>query len=596
MNAPWAASDEPVPSAAASCDYNISQAAARLGVSRVTLWRWIRAGRLPVARLGHRTTRIKQADLERLLLELGPAGARTWLTRRLGASLGTDHSTTPRGDGGEMSASEHFVQFYEADAFLVDAVAAFVGAGLRAGDGSVVVGTPAHREGVDERLHADGLDVAAARASGQYVALDAAETLATFMVDGAPDPERFAAVIGGIVTRAAAGGRHVRIFGEMVALLAAEGNHAATVRLEALWNELQATRAFALFCAYPMEHLSGESHADLLGHVCGAHGRVIPAESYAALESPGERQLAVAVLQQKARWLEAEIGQRRRAEEQLRIALDAERAAREEAERALRVRNEFLAVAAHELRTPLTSLSGQAQLVLRRFERLGELEPERAVQALQAVTGQSKKLSRLISHLLDVSRLESGQLAIEPRLTDLTALVEQVVANARLWSDQHPIALHAPASLGTQVDPLRLEQVLSNLLDNAVKYSPDGGPIQVDLVQRGDTVELSVQDSGLGIPAETRAQIFDRFYQAHSADHRSGLGLGLYICRQIVELHDGAIGAEFPATGGTRFVVRLPLAVDELAAARARHDRAAPSEGLSETTASDPVLTSGATA
>src|SRR5262249_42013584 len=144
--------------------------------------------------------------------------------------------------------------------------------------------------------------------------------------------------------------------------------------------------------------------------------------------------------------------------------------------------------------------------------RTGHLEPERVVRALQVVTGQANRLSSLVSHLLDISRLETGRLALEPRPTDLADLVQQGVSGARVWSDRHPIALSAPVSLPANVDTLRVEQVLSNLLDNAVKYSPDGGPIEVVLVQRAsDSVELSVRDYGLGIPPEKRGQIFERF-------------------------------------------------------------------------------------
>src|SRR5579883_367749 len=585
-----------VTSAGARREYSISQAAGLLGVSRVTLWRWIRAGRLPVTRLGHRTARIQHDDLERFLRDAGPAGARTWASRKRGAGAGLSRGTVLPSDGGAMTTSEHFVQFYEADAYLLDAVAEFTGAALRAGDRAIVVATEPHRDGLAERLRAAGCDLTAASADGQYVALDAAEVLSRFMVDGTPDPARFAGLFGDLIARATEGGRGVRIFGEMVALLAADGYHAATIRLEQLWNELQAAYPFVLFCAYPMERLGGEALGQLVASVCAEHGRVIPAASYTALASRGARQLAVTALQQKARSLETEIARRKQAEEQLRVALEAERAAREAAERALRVRNEFLAIAAHELKTPLTSLSGQAQLVLRRFEREGQLEPRRVQQSLQTITGQSQKLSRLINHLLDIARLETGQLAIEPRRTDVAALVAQVVASAQEWSPQHPIDLSAPASLEAEVDPLRFEQVVSNLLDNAVKYSPDGGAIEVALVPRADgTVELSVRDHGLGIPPDKRESIFDRFYQAHADDHRSGLGLGLYICRQIVDLHGGAIRAEFPPDGGTRFVVRLPLAVDELAAARARHERTAPAPGLREPLTGDGALVPGLT-
>jgi signal transduction histidine kinase len=125
--------------------------------------------------------------------------------------------------------------------------------------------------------------------------------------------------------------------------------------------------------------------------------------------------------------------------------------------------------------------------------------------------------------------------------------------------------LRAPAEVPIWADPLRIEQVVTNLLDNAIKYSPEGGPIEVDVdsVEPG-TVRLAVRDHGIGVPPEHRGQIFERFYQAETVPtkHASGMGLGLYISRQIVELHDGRIAAEFPPDGGTRFVVTLPTGAD----------------------------------
>jgi signal transduction histidine kinase len=476
---------------------------------------------------------------------------------------------TPRSDWREMGAAEHVVQFYEVDAVLLDAVAEYIGAGLRAGDAGLVLATPAHRAGLEERLRAAGLDVAAARASGQYASLDAAETLARFMVDGTPDPARFSEAVRDVVARASSDGRRARIFGEMVALLVDEGNHAAAIRLEELWNELQRSQTFSLLCAYPMARLGGEALAGALGDVCAAHARVIPAESYTALPTADERLRAVALLQQKASWLEAEIGQRRRAEERLRVALAAERAARQETEAALRLRDEFLSIAAHELRTPLAGLLGRAQLTLRQLKRVGHLEPARVVQAMDVIAGQAGKLSHLLNQLLDVSRLEAGKLTLDRQPTDLASLVEQVVAGARGWHDGRAITLSAPASLEARVDPLRLEQALINLLDNAIKYSPDGSPVDVVLSRPKPAVaELSVRDRGLGIPPEKRARIFERFYQAHGNGHLSGLGLGLYISRQVVELHGGEIYADFPPDGGARFAMRLPIMLDEPAGRR----------------------------
>ena len=552
--------------------YSISEAAALLGVSRVSIWRWIRAGLLPAARLGHRTARIKREDLERAVVQIGPGGSRAWVVRNLRADAAAKpdagSNDVPRWDGTLLQANEHFVQFYDSDAFLLDSVSDYIGSALGAGETGIVVATEAHCEGVEGRLQAAGLNVAAARARGQYLALDAIETLAKFMVDGAPDEERFIDVLGSIIARAAPG-RRVRIFGEMVALLLVDGEGAA-MRLEELWNGLQRTHSFSLFCAYPMPHFAGEAPAELLGKVCGEHSSVIPAESYTALASVDGRLRAVAQLQQKAEWLQVEIVERRNVEERLRVALASERAAREAAEDALRLRDEFLSIAAHELRTPLTSLLGYAQMVPRWLKQDGRLEPERVVPALEAITGQAGKLSSLIYQLLDVSRLEAGKLTLAPQLTDLGVLVRQAVSGVQASRSERAILVDAPAAVEVEVDPLRLEQVLANLLDNAIKYSPEGRPIEV-AVARLDaaSVQLSVRDHGPGIPPEKRGQIFERFYQANRDGYKNGMGLGLYISRQIVELHDGEIGAEFPLEGGTRFLVRLPIRLAKPPAAQA---------------------------
>src|SRR5262249_43448558 len=155
-------------------------------------------------------------------------------------------------------------------------IAGYIGAALRAGDAGVAVVTAPHRTGLEERLRASGFDLDAASAGGQYLVLDAVETLAQFMVADRPDAARFAEVVGGIVARAAAGGRAVRVFGEMVALLALAGDYAAAVRVEEFWNALQQTRPFTLFCAYPMAHHGDASLARVLGDVIAAHTRVIP--------------------------------------------------------------------------------------------------------------------------------------------------------------------------------------------------------------------------------------------------------------------------------------------------------------------------------
>jgi excisionase family DNA binding protein len=531
--------------------YSISQAAAVLGVSRVSIWRWINAGHIHAARLGHRTVRIQGEDLDRLIEQrLGDRANSANSARSADGAAPTSHWAS-------MSANDHFAQFYELEQVLLDSVSQYIGVALEARDAGIVIASSAHLASIEERLTASGLDVEAARAEERYLSLDASATLALFMVKNKPDPKRFHEIVGGAIDRAGQGGRRVRAFGEMVAILASEGKYSAAVQLEGLWNELGRDRAFSLFCAYPLELFTGQDLSGVLNEVASTHQHVIPTESYTGLEV-AERMREIVSLQQKARSLEAEIAQRQAAEEQLRLALLAEQTARQAAEDALRQRDEFVSVASHELKTPLTTLSGYAQLILRRFSRDGEIDSERVLPALQSISAQADRLSRLLGHLLDISRFDEGKLRLERQPTDVVALVEQAVTLARTWSERHSLLVAAPAALEATIDALRLEQVLTNLLDNAVKYSPNGGRIEVVVGQRRGALQISVRDHGLGIPPENRGQIFERFYQAHS-DGRSGLGLGLYITRQIVELHGGSIRAEFPRGGGTRFVVTMPL-------------------------------------
>jgi signal transduction histidine kinase len=229
---------------------------------------------------------------------------------------------------------------------------------------------------------------------------------------------------------------------------------------------------------------------------------------------------------------------------------------------AVRLRDEFLSVAAHELRTPLTSLRGYAELALRRARQGQVNSPEQVERAFEVILQQADKQTRLVNQLLDVSRMDTPQPRIDPQATDLTRLVVDVVAMVQATAGQHSLVVLAPPPLEVLVDPLRLEQVLVNLLDNAVKYSPDGGQIDVAVVaDPAGGVEIGVRDRGLGIPPERRAHIFDRYYRAHAEARVSGFGLGLFISHQIVTLHGGELRAEFPADGGTRFVVRLPAAI-----------------------------------
>jgi signal transduction histidine kinase len=252
--------------------------------------------------------------------------------------------------------------------------------------------------------------------------------------------------------------------------------------------------------------------------------------------------------------------ERRVAERTAELMRANERLRREVAERkrAEEVRDEFLSVAAHELKTPMTSLRGFAQVLLGQLDRHETPDPERLAPALRAIDRQSEKLASLVSQLLDISRLEAGRLVLERKLTDVVAIAESVAANARARTSRHPIEVRAPVELTALVDPLRLEQVLTNLVDNAIKYSPDGGAVRIEVGGAPGALRIVVSDCGIGVPPEHREKIFDRFYQAHAGHRLGGMGLGLYISRQIVDLHQGQMQAEFPQAGGTRVTVTLP--------------------------------------
>jgi signal transduction histidine kinase len=190
----------------------------------------------------------------------------------------------------------------------------------------------------------------------------------------------------------------------------------------------------------------------------------------------------------------------------------------------------------------------------------GRLDAPQVHSALQHIDKQTGKLAALIGQLLDVSRIDAGRLSIEKEVVNITSVVEGVVSIAQAQTDRHALVMDAPESLPAYVDPLRIEQAPVNLVTNAIKFSPDGGRIEIAVGLDAGTVQVAVRDHGLGIPPEHRAHIFDRFYQAHAHSHRSGMGLGLHISRQIIDRHGGSIMAEFPADGGTRVIIRLPAA------------------------------------
>jgi signal transduction histidine kinase len=466
----------------------------------------------------------------------------------------------PISDWSDMTESDHFVQFYEDDEFLLRSLSGYVGMGLSLGDACIVVATRAHRESLDQRLQGYGLDVFAARAAGQYLPLDADETLSQLTVDGKVDAGRFEELVGGLITRAAQGGRHVRVFGEMVALLWQRGEAGAAIQLEGCWNELRAVGAFTLFCAYPMQACAGEGLADSFNSVCATHSRVIPAESYVGLSSTDERLRAIIRLQQKAASLEAQITERKEAEAELIKMKDKLETQVAEAEAANRMKDQFLSTVSHELRTPLNAILGWVHML-----RRSELDEATVASALETIERNARAQAQLVNDILDMSRVITGRLRLNVGPVDMAAVINQAIDSVQVAADSKNIRLGVildPTARHLSGDASRLQQAIWNLLSNAIKFTPSGGRVEVRLERDGADALIQVSDTGEGISREVIPFIFDRFRQADGTISRrhGGLGLGLAIVRHLIEMHGGTAEVESAGEGcGATFTLRLPL-------------------------------------
>jgi signal transduction histidine kinase len=232
-------------------------------------------------------------------------------------------------------------------------------------------------------------------------------------------------------------------------------------------------------------------------------------------------------------------------------------AAREEA---ARLKEDFLSSAAHDLKTPLTGIFTQAQLLLRRHER----DPGAPADAvgLHRLVGQSQRLRDLVVGLLDVSRLEHPRLVGERAEFDLRTLVRDALSDAALVGGKQVKVELASEPVLAAVDAPRFAQVLTNLVENALKYSPHDSHVVVRVWQADAEARLSVQDHGIGVPVEDQPLVFERFHRARNVDDRrfAGMGLGLYIARGIVEQHGGRIWLESTPGAGSTFFIALPAA------------------------------------
>ena len=248
------------------------------------------------------------------------------------------------------------------------------------------------------------------------------------------------------------------------------------------------------------------------------------------------------------------------ANEEREQLLDAERSARMAAQRATRVKDEFLATLSHELRTPLSAILGWTQILLR--DDIPAATDQR--RAIQVIDRNARAQVQLIDDLLDLSRIMAGKIRLDLQEVSMPDIVQKAIDSALPTAQAKGIQLTSllePSNTGVSADSARLQQVVWNLLSNAIKFTPRGGQVEVLLQRVNSHVELSVADTGIGIPASFLPLVFDRFSQRDSSSTRArgGLGLGLAICKQLVELHDGSIRVASAGEGhGSTFFVDLP--------------------------------------
>jgi signal transduction histidine kinase len=480
-------------------------------------------------------------------------------------SRSTDYTQTRMGKGSwsQQGEHQHGVQFYSQDKFLLEQLSEYVGNALRAGDAAVVVATAEHRDGLLPGLMAQGLDIAALLDAGRFVSLDAVQVLATFMSDGWPKEGRFNDVVGGIVAKAvaSAGGLQPRvaIYGEMVALLWAEGKTEAAIRLEQLWNELAQTKPFSLFCAYPMSSFNRQEDSGLLLKVCNEHSAVIPTEGYMDLSSDDERLRGITQLQQKANALETEIAKHKRLQQELEFHVQARTAElqtknvqlldevkrREDAETSLRtltsqlmlIRDEERRRVAHELHESTAQLLATLAMnlsVLEEADRANNSRESKLITESASLVDDLLGEVRQLSHLLHPPTLDE---------IGLPSAIQWYVERFAKGSNIN-VTLEIPSDFGrlSRDKEIALFRVVQESLANVHQHS-GSTTATVHITKSSGHVFVRVGDLGRGMSTE-------------ASSTRSGVGIK-GMCERLRQL--GGVLSVHSNGGGTLVTADLPV-------------------------------------
>jgi signal transduction histidine kinase len=447
----------------------------------------------------------------------------------------------------DQGISTHSVQFYEEDSFLLDSLAKLIGAALGAGDAAIVVATQAHRDGLAERLKARGFDLEVSAKLGKYCALDAAETLCGFMVNGKLDAALFHSftkyVLASFRSTPEEKSPRLVLFGEMVALLWLEGNFDAALKLEQLWNDLAHTYSFHLHCAYPMKGFDQEGHSQPFLNICAEHTRVLPTENYTALQSEDDRLRHISLLQHRAQISEAETAGRLRAEQALRQS------------EKLAATGRLAATIAHEINNPLEAISNAIYLAR-------SSSPSDIPLYLKLVDEELARIAQITKQTLGFYRETAS-----PGIVKLSALLDDllILYTRKLQAKNLTVKKQYRGELEIWGLEGELRQVFANQIANAIYAMPQNGCLTIR-IRRSKAwsngqcpgTAVSLIDNGSGISQESLSKIFDPFFTTKQDD---GNGLGLWITHDIVTRHGGAIRARsstHPGASGTIFTTFLP--------------------------------------
>jgi signal transduction histidine kinase len=444
-------------------------------------------------------------------------------------------------------SASHIVQFYDREAALAEGVTAFLWAGLRAGEMVVVIATPEHQTLFRRGLEEAGVDVVGACATGQLRLLDARRTLSTIMSGETPDPARFVAAVEPLIAGAPAPGA-VRAYGEMVDLLWKEGKQQAALRLEELWSELARRHTFALLCGYMMGNFYQEADASRFHQVCGAHSHVVPPESYAHLRAEIEER------KQVEQALRRSVADLQRVQGELERAAGERERLIEELSQTVRFSEMFVGVLGHDLRNPLSAISTAAAHLLR---RVGD---EKVARTVGRIVSSSERMARMIDQLLDFTRVRLGRgLPLALGTTDLAEVCRVALDELEDQRGGCAVDLDVVGDAVGHWDVDRLGQLVSNLLGNALRHGTPGQPVAMRIDGTGEQIRLEVVNGG-AIRPEILPVIFEPFRTTpdRKEAHSSGLGLGLFISRQIALAHGGSIEVKSSEEEGTRFTVIVP--------------------------------------